>query len=97
LGGSLRLGANQISIKENSLAAKIYKTNLISKRHRHRFEFNKEFLETFEKNGMIFSGESDNGKRMRMALSHLLEKGYVKRKVSLRDARQKIYEISAST
>ena len=31
---------------------------------------------------------------VRMALSHLLEKGYVKRKVSLRDARQKIYEIS---
>jgi CTP synthase len=64
LGGSLRLGANKITIKENSLAAKIYKSNLISKRHRHRFEFNKEFLDTFEKNGMIFSGESDNGKRM---------------------------------
>ncbi len=31
---------------------------------------------------------------VRMALSHLLEKGYVKRKVSIRDARQKIYEIS---
>jgi len=64
LGGSLRLGANEIRIKENSLAAKIYNSNLISKRHRHRFEFNKEFLDTFEKNGMNFSGESDNGKRM---------------------------------
>ncbi|MFB3114292.1 MAG: sugar kinase, partial [Nitrosopumilaceae archaeon] len=31
---------------------------------------------------------------VRMALSHLLDKGYVKRKVSIRDARQKIYEIS---
>ena len=30
----------------------------------------------------------------RLALSHLLDKGYVKRKVSIRDARQKIYEIS---
>ena len=64
MGGSLRLGANQIKIKENSLASKIYNSNLISKRHRHRFEFNKEFLDTFEKNGMVFSGESDDGKRM---------------------------------
>ncbi len=64
MGGSLRLGANQIKIKENSLASKIYNSNLISKRHRHRFEFNKEFLDTFEKNGMVFSGESDGGKRM---------------------------------
>jgi len=64
MGGSLRLGANQINIKEKSLASKIYNSNLISRRHRHRFEFNKEYLETFEKNGMIFSGESDSGKRM---------------------------------
>ena len=34
------------------------------------------------------------GRTVRLALSHLLEKGYVKRKVSLRDARQRIYEIS---
>ena len=64
MGGSLRLGSNQINIKEKSLASKIYNSNLISRRHRHRFEFNKEYLETFEKNGMIFSGESDSGKRM---------------------------------
>ena len=64
MGGSLRLGANQINIKEKSLASKIYNSNLISRRHRHRFEFNKEYLETFKKNGMIFSGESDSGKRM---------------------------------
>jgi NAD+ kinase len=31
---------------------------------------------------------------VRLALSHLLEKGYVKRKISMRDARQKIYEIA---
>jgi len=64
MGGSLRLGANQINIKEKTLASKIYNSDLISRRHRHRFEFNKEYLETFEKNGMIFSGESDSGKRM---------------------------------
>ncbi len=64
LGGTLRLGANEIKIKDNSLAFKIYNSNLISRRHRHRFEFNKEYLDTFEKNGMMFSGESDGGKRM---------------------------------
>lgn len=64
MGGSLRLGANEIKIKENSLAFKIYNSNVISKRHRHRYEFNKEYLGTFEKKGMTFSGESDDGKRM---------------------------------
>ncbi len=64
VGGTLRLGANEIKIKDNSLAFKIYNSNLISRRHRHRFEFNKEYLDTFEKNGMMFSGESDSGKRM---------------------------------
>jgi len=64
LGGSLRLGANEIKIKESSLAFKIYKSNLISRRHRHRYEFNKEYLNEYEKNGMIFTGESDNGRRM---------------------------------
>ena len=64
MGGSLRLGTNEIKIKYDSLAFKIYNSNLISRRHRHRFELNKEYLDSFEKNGMIFSGESDGGKRM---------------------------------
>ena len=37
---------------------------MLLKRHRHRYEFNKEFLDTFIEKGMVFSGESDNGKRM---------------------------------
>jgi CTP synthase len=64
LGGSLRLGANDVKIKENTLAFKIYKSNLISRRHRHRYEFNKYYLNDYEKNGMVFTGESDGGKRM---------------------------------
>jgi CTP synthase len=64
MGGSLRLGANDIKIKENSLAYKIYNSDTISKRHRHRFEFNKEYIDNFIEKGMVFSGESDNGKRM---------------------------------
>ncbi len=64
MGGSLRLGANDINIQENSLAHEIYKRDVISKRHRHRYEFNKEFLKVFDEKGMKFSGESDDGKRM---------------------------------
>ena len=64
MGGSLRLGANDINIKENSLAYNIYNSKVISKRHRHRFEFNKNYIDQFIEKGMVFSGESDNGKRM---------------------------------
>ena len=64
MGGSLRLGANEIKISQNSLAHKIYNSDKISKRHRHRYEFNTKYRDEFLKNGMIFSGESDNGKRM---------------------------------
>ena len=64
MGGSLRLGANYIKIKEESFAFQIYKNNQISKRHRHRYEFNQKYLKEFEEKGMIFSGQSDGGKRM---------------------------------
>ncbi|MCE2614929.1 MAG: CTP synthase, partial [Nitrosopumilus sp. (ex Thoosa mismalolli)] len=66
MGGSLRLGANDIQIKENSNAQKIYNSNSISKRHRHRYEINKDYIPEFEKNGLVFSAESDSGKRMEM-------------------------------
>ena len=64
MGGSLRLGANKIKISKNSIAYKIYNSEIISKRHRHRYEFNTKFREKFNENGMIFSGESDNNRRM---------------------------------
>lgn len=64
MGGSLRLGANEIHIKINTMSHKIYNTNTISKRHRHRYEINKKYIPEFEKNGLIFSAESDGGKRM---------------------------------
>lgn len=66
MGGSLRLGANDIQIKENSIAQKIYNSTSISKRHRHRYEINKEYIPEFEKKGLVFSAESDSGKRMEM-------------------------------
>ena len=64
MGGSLRLGAHEIIVKNNTLAHKTYNANKVMRRHRHRYEINKKYLDTFEKNGMIFSAESDGSKRM---------------------------------
>jgi CTP synthase len=55
-GGTMRLGAYPCEIKPGTLAHKIYGTTLISERHRHRYEFNNEYLEAYEKSGMIASG-----------------------------------------
>ena len=57
-GGTMRLGAFPCEIKEGSLAHKIYDSTLISERHRHRWEFNNNYLERFEKAGMIASGRN---------------------------------------
>jgi CTP synthase len=56
LGGTMRLGAYDCAIKENTLAYKIYGSSLISERHRHRWEFNNKYVEQFEKAGMVLSG-----------------------------------------
>jgi CTP synthase len=57
-GGTMRLGAYPCEIKDNTLAFEIYGTNLISERHRHRWEFNNAYLEQFENAGMIASGKN---------------------------------------
>jgi len=56
MGGTMRLGAYPCNIKEGSLAEYIYGTESVSERHRHRYEFNNDYLEDFEGNGMIASG-----------------------------------------
>lgn len=56
LGGSMRLGAFPCKLKKGSKAYKIYGKENISERHRHRFEFNNNYKEEFEKAGMICSG-----------------------------------------
>jgi len=63
-GGSLRLGAHEIKVEDNTLAFRLYKSTTILKRHRHRYEFNQKYLETFNTKGLKFSGYSDNKKRM---------------------------------
>ena len=50
-GGTMRLGAHKIELDYNSTAFKIYNNTSISRRHRHRYEFNQNYKETLEKNG----------------------------------------------
>lgn len=58
MGGTMRLGAYPCEIKDGSLAHRIYGDTLITERHRHRYEFNDEYLEQFESRGMIASGRN---------------------------------------
>ena len=62
LGGTMRLGLYDAIIKNNSLISKIYSSNKIQERHRHRYEVNIAFKDKFEKKGMIFSGLSPDNK-----------------------------------
>jgi CTP synthase len=62
LGGTMRLGLYPAKLKENSLIKKIYKSQSIHERHRHRYEVNISYKDQFEKNGLIFSGLSPDNK-----------------------------------
>ncbi len=56
MGGTLRLGNYECTIQKGTLAHKIYKTDKILERHRHRYEFNNRYKEELESQGMVFSG-----------------------------------------
>jgi CTP synthase len=58
LGGTMRLGSYPCLIKEGTLAHKIYGDTEISERHRHRYEFNNQYLDLFENSGVVFSGRN---------------------------------------
>jgi CTP synthase len=58
IGGTMRLGAYPADLKTGSLANRIYQASTISERHRHRFEFNRQFEETLTRKGLIISGAS---------------------------------------
>ncbi|MBA2621610.1 MAG: CTP synthase [Acidobacteria bacterium] len=67
LGGTMRLGAWACELKEGSLAREVYNdAREIYERHRHRYEFNPEFRGALEKEGVVFSGVSPDGKFVEM-------------------------------
>ena len=67
LGGTMRLGEWACKLKDGSLAREVYHgAEEIGERHRHRFEFNPEYREVLEKEGLVFSGVSPDGKFVEM-------------------------------
>jgi len=60
-GATMRLGAYSCHIEPHSLAYQAYQKEEISERHRHRYEFNNDFLDRLKEAGMVISGTSPNG------------------------------------
>ncbi len=61
LGGTMRLGAQDVMLKADTKIHEIYANDTIQERHRHRYEFNNNFMTEMESKGLVFSGlSSDN-------------------------------------
>lgn len=61
-GGTMRLGAQNSHLTQDSLAHKIYQKTVISERHRHRYELNNNYLPQLEAKGLLISGRSQDKK-----------------------------------
>ena len=59
MGGTLRLGNYECTLKKGTLAYNDYKMDKIFERHRHRYEFNNKYKDVLEKNGLVFSGVNE--------------------------------------
>ena len=66
LGGTLRLGAYPCVLEEGSLARSLYGTDVISERHRHRYEVNNEYREELTSHGMRLCGRSPDQRIVEM-------------------------------
>jgi len=67
MGGSMRLGAYEAYLKKGTIAQKAYMANIISERHRHRYEVNNDYREALESGGLVFSGVSPDDKLCEIA------------------------------
>ena len=65
-GGTMRLGKYKCHLKEGSKAASAYQKDVISERHRHRYEVNNKYIEQLQNAGLVFSGLSPNGNLVEM-------------------------------
>ena len=66
LGATMRLGGQDVLIKQGSAAYKLYKSKMIRERFRHRYNINPEYIGILEKQGMLFSGSAKNAKIMQI-------------------------------
>ncbi|WP_133129710.1 CTP synthase [Legionella yabuuchiae] len=58
LGGTMRLGAQRCNLEKDSLVGRVYESETIVERHRHRYEFNNHYMEALVNKGLIISGLS---------------------------------------
>ncbi|MEJ2383903.1 MAG: CTP synthase [Xanthomonadales bacterium] len=58
LGGTMRLGGQECRLQEGSLSRRLYGTETIRERHRHRYEFNNRYRDVFRQHGMLLAGLS---------------------------------------
>jgi CTP synthase len=58
IGGTMRLGAYPAELRPGSMANRIYQSGAISERHRHRYEFNRQFEHVLTDHGLVISGVS---------------------------------------
>ena len=65
-GGTMRLGSYPCTISRNSLAHKVYGETKIRERHRHRYEFNNDYLKEFNDKGMVASGMNPDSNLVEM-------------------------------
>lgn len=61
-GGTMRLGADKAQLKKGTKTAQLYGSAFVVERHRHRYEVNPKYHKLLEKNGMVISGTSRNGR-----------------------------------
>lgn len=61
MGGTMRLGAQPCTLSKGSNASRIYGSEQINERHRHRYEFNNTYIKDLEDKGLVFSGRSVDG------------------------------------
>ena len=66
MGGTMRLGAQVAVLAKDSLACKVYGTEKIRERHRHRYEFNNAYRQVLQQNGLILSAKSEDGELIEM-------------------------------
>ena len=62
LGGTMRLGGQECRLQQGSISRELYKSEVITERHRHRYEFNNGYFETLQQAGLAFVGRSMDGK-----------------------------------
>ena len=67
MGGTMRLGLYPCQLVPGTKAATAYQQSQIEERHRHRFEFNNAYRQSFEEHGMLFSGLSPDGRLVEIA------------------------------